>query len=392
MDKRTRRATQLAIQFDNYRQEARPWSGDFDADTLSRVIIILTPSPAGPANPSTSPSTSVILPSSEDPFPPSWPIDRSILNKAVKDFLRLTSHLAVPSSITPLSSEPTCPLGRPRPKRTTSKPPSSPASIPQSSTSVSGQPTAQPAAVIHLSTPQSSTPISVGAQATAVIRYAHRPATTRRQPRFSPRPDSYDSKFFRTEDENSAPQAKDSHADLLRDDQAEVQSPEDQQAEVDQAEVQSPEDQQAEDDQAEVQSPGTEQAEDDQADLHSHEAGIEHLTPERPPVQSRVRLTSRFYDSEASPIAGLSSLLREAKLSDLPRKMANNGGPGPSRNNGNQGPGHTGDTPTPAASPPLPGFDMAQFTELIEKAVQTSLRNNANALRGPQGNQGPQGE
>ncbi|KAI2734554.1 hypothetical protein DTO013E5_9893 [Penicillium roqueforti] len=134
MDKRTRRATQLAIQFDNYRQEARPWSGDFDADTLSRVIIILTPSPAGPANPSTSPSTSVILPSSEDPFLPSWPIDRSILNKAVKDFLRLMSYLAVPSPITPLSSEPACPLGRPRPKRTTSKPPSSPASIPQSST------------------------------------------------------------------------------------------------------------------------------------------------------------------------------------------------------------------------------------------------------------------
>ncbi|KAF9250299.1 hypothetical protein LCP9604111_3815 [Penicillium roqueforti] len=271
MDKRTRRATQLAIQFDNYRQEARPWSGDFDADTLSRVIIILTPLPAGPANPSTSPSTSVILPSSEDPFPPSWPIDRSILNKAVKDFLRLTSHLAVPSPITPLSSEPACPLGRPRPKRTTSKPPSSPASIPQSSTSVSDQPTAQPAAVIHLSTPQSSTPISdrPTAQATAVIRYAHRPATTQRQPRFSPRPDSYNSKFFRTEDENSAPQAKDSHTDLLQDDQAEVQSPEDQQAE---------------DDQAEVQSLGTEQAEDDQADLHSHEAGIKHLTPERPPV------------------------------------------------------------------------------------------------------------
>ena len=31
----------------------------------------------------------------------------------------------------------------------------------------------------------------------------------------------------------------------------------------------------------------------------------------------------------------------------------------------------------------LPGFDMAQSTELIEKAVQISLRNNANALRGP---------
>ncbi|CDM29723.1 unnamed protein product [Penicillium roqueforti FM164] len=72
--------------------------------------------------------------------------------------------------------------------------------------------------------------------------------------------------------------------------------------------------------------------------------------------------------------------------------MANNRGPGPSRNNGNQGPSHTGNTPTPAASPPLPGFDIAQFTELIKKAIQTSLRNNANTLRGPQGNQGPQGE
>ncbi|CDM29724.1 unnamed protein product [Penicillium roqueforti FM164] len=32
------------------------------------------------------------------------------------------------------------------------------------------------------------------AQATAIIRYTHRPATIQRQPRFSPRPDSYDSK------------------------------------------------------------------------------------------------------------------------------------------------------------------------------------------------------
>jgi hypothetical protein len=80
-ERRLRRAEQLAQQFNVYRGTDSPWTADFNEDTLSRVHRVLTS------------SLPPHLPTSEDPFPPSWPIDRSVLNKAVKDFLRLTSHL-----------------------------------------------------------------------------------------------------------------------------------------------------------------------------------------------------------------------------------------------------------------------------------------------------------
>lgn len=102
MDRRARRSLELATQFRNYREPgSRPWSGDFNSDTLSRIDVVLSHHQA-PTR----------LPSSEDPFPPAWPIDRSVLNKAVKDFLQLTSHLTTP--VTPSSNPaPSRPLGRP---------------------------------------------------------------------------------------------------------------------------------------------------------------------------------------------------------------------------------------------------------------------------------------
>lgn len=162
MDRRVRRSLELAIQFRNYRESgSRPWSGDFDLDTLSRIDHILTQEHH---------QVPLRLPSSEDPFPPAWPIDRSILNQAVKDFLRLTSHLSTP--VTPSSgSAPSRPLGRPSTRSRASSQASSQAGNPQT-------PRLPPAAdpVTAVRAPQHQA-------------HAHVTAAIRQQPQFRQHPD-----------------------------------------------------------------------------------------------------------------------------------------------------------------------------------------------------------
>jgi len=75
MERRLQLSRQLALQFRNYGDADNPWSNEFDPETLSRIGVILAA------------DSQVHLPKSQDPFPAAWPIDRSVLNKAVKDFL-----------------------------------------------------------------------------------------------------------------------------------------------------------------------------------------------------------------------------------------------------------------------------------------------------------------
>ncbi|KAJ5636707.1 uncharacterized protein N7484_010020 [Penicillium longicatenatum] len=98
MERRLQLSRQLALQFRNYRDANDPWSNEFDPETLARIGVILTA------------DSPVHLPKSEDLFPAAWPIDRSVLNKAVKNFLRLTSHL-------PITPAPTSTPTFPRPER-----------------------------------------------------------------------------------------------------------------------------------------------------------------------------------------------------------------------------------------------------------------------------------
>ncbi|OOQ90684.1 hypothetical protein PEBR_03227 [Penicillium brasilianum] len=107
MEKRARRAAELAQQIRNYREAGGPSSADFDSDTLARVDVTLTSGP--PPH----------LPSLESPFPPAWLIDKSVLNKAVREFLRLTSHLSIDNSHLTLTDPPR-PLGRVTRSRTSS--------------------------------------------------------------------------------------------------------------------------------------------------------------------------------------------------------------------------------------------------------------------------------
>ncbi|CAI7668450.1 unnamed protein product [Penicillium palitans] len=163
------------------------------------VDIILTPALADPTNPSAGPSTPINLPGSEDPFPPSWPIDRSILNKAVKDFLRLTSHLVIPNSPTGSSTEPPLrPLGRPRAKPSIRVP--APVPAPRTRTPSPPQTKQEPTVAISpnsvlnnpsVLTPQLSLPVDESVtQVPTHFPYKHKPATTRQQPCFTSRQDT----------------------------------------------------------------------------------------------------------------------------------------------------------------------------------------------------------
>lgn len=67
-----------------YRLHQLPWATKLDADTTSRIRRVLERH-LGP----------IVLPQHADPHPFDWPIDRSSLNKAVKEFLRLTDRLGI---------------------------------------------------------------------------------------------------------------------------------------------------------------------------------------------------------------------------------------------------------------------------------------------------------
>ncbi|KAJ5752832.1 hypothetical protein N7520_008426 [Penicillium odoratum] len=108
LDKASRSALILASQLDNYISSSLadlpvPWVEDFDSVTLSRVRHVISRFGKVPSS---------RLPGCVD-FPVDWPIDRSCLNQATKNFLRLSTPICPPDP--PASdSEPSRPLGRPR--------------------------------------------------------------------------------------------------------------------------------------------------------------------------------------------------------------------------------------------------------------------------------------
>ncbi|KAJ5745074.1 hypothetical protein N7520_010256 [Penicillium odoratum] len=108
LDKASRSALILASQLDSYISSSladlpAPWVEDFDSVTLFRVQHVISCFGKVPSS---------RLPGCVD-FPVDWPIDRSCLNQATKNFLRLSNPLCPPDP--PASdSEPGRPLGRPR--------------------------------------------------------------------------------------------------------------------------------------------------------------------------------------------------------------------------------------------------------------------------------------
>ncbi|KAJ5226093.1 hypothetical protein N7468_007318 [Penicillium chermesinum] len=112
-DRQLRRVIELAHQFQAYTEGAHIWSRKFDLRTQARIGHLVTSYPAPPAT--------------NDPFPPSWGVDRSSLSSTVKEFLTITDKLVETSQLSPASgSEPENPLG----KRARTKPRSRMTSLP----------------------------------------------------------------------------------------------------------------------------------------------------------------------------------------------------------------------------------------------------------------------
>ncbi|KAJ5232494.1 hypothetical protein N7468_005450 [Penicillium chermesinum] len=112
-DRQLRRVIELAHQFQAYTEGAHIWSRKFDLRTQARIGHLVTSYPAPPAT--------------NDPFPPSWGVDRSSLSGTVKEFLTITDKLVETSQLSPASgSEPENPLG----KRARTKPRSRMTSLP----------------------------------------------------------------------------------------------------------------------------------------------------------------------------------------------------------------------------------------------------------------------
>ncbi|KAI2730633.1 hypothetical protein CBS147332_2485 [Penicillium roqueforti] len=101
-------AIRLANQLHVYIDQQNSWCSDFDSETKHRIDVVLSHQTTLPA-----------LPRFEDPYPPSWPIDRPSLHKATTAFLKATAYIPATNIV---GTEPTRPLGRKAPPRRSDRP------------------------------------------------------------------------------------------------------------------------------------------------------------------------------------------------------------------------------------------------------------------------------
>lgn len=118
LDRKLRRAVELAHQFANFREGAFLWSHNFDLTTQARFEYLTASYLAPPSASKTS------------LFPPSWGINRPTLSKAVKEFLTITDKQSDLAHLPLLpGQEPQNPLGvrTSKPKRRTPRSGTAPA-------------------------------------------------------------------------------------------------------------------------------------------------------------------------------------------------------------------------------------------------------------------------